>query len=60
MTGFVIGDRVAAFHQMNTKGGGYAEVAVVEEQTTFHIPESLSFEEAATIPLAGNVLCTLS
>jgi NADPH:quinone reductase-like Zn-dependent oxidoreductase len=39
---------------MNTKYGGYAEVAVVEKQTTFRIPESLSFEEAATIPLAGN------
>ena len=39
---------------MNTRGGGYAEVAVVEKQTVFHIPVSLSFEEASTIPLAGD------
>ena len=45
---------------MNTKGGGYAEVAVVQKQSVFLIPESLSFEEAATIPLAGNGTLSIS
>jgi NADPH2:quinone reductase len=46
------GDRVAGFHVMDTPRGTYAEYTVCPEQTVFHIPESLSFEEAATIPLA--------
>jgi NADPH2:quinone reductase len=33
--------------------GAFAEYAVGLEATTFHIPKSVSFEEAATIPLAG-------
>lgn len=49
---FKPGDRVAAFHEMRTPGGSYAEYAVAWQHTTSHIPESLSFEEAATIPLA--------
>ncbi|PGH20813.1 hypothetical protein AJ80_03440 [Polytolypa hystricis UAMH7299] len=47
------GDRVAAFHEMMNPHGGYAEYAVAYSHTTFHIPESTSFEEAATIPLAA-------
>ncbi|EKG18492.1 Alcohol dehydrogenase superfamily zinc-containing [Macrophomina phaseolina MS6] len=50
---FKPGDRVAAFHEMRTPGGSYAEYAVAWQHTTSHIPESLSFEEAATIPLAA-------
>ncbi|CAN9215863.1 unnamed protein product [Alternaria alternata] len=50
---FKPGDRVAAFHEMNTPGGSYAEYAVAWQYTTFHIPETTSFEEAATIPLAS-------
>lgn len=42
------GDRVAAFHQMMTPGGSYAEYAVAWSHTTFHIPKKTSFE--------GNVL----
>jgi NADPH2:quinone reductase len=45
------GDRVAGFHVMDTPRGTYAEYTVCPEQTVFHIPESMSFEEAATIPL---------
>jgi NADPH2:quinone reductase len=46
------GDRVAGFHVMDTPRGTYAEYTVCPEQTVFHIPDSLSFEDAATIPLA--------
>ncbi|OCK79524.1 GroES-like protein [Lepidopterella palustris CBS 459.81] len=47
------GDRVAGFHQMNTPRGTYAEYTVCPAHTVFHIPASMSFEEAATIPLAA-------
>jgi NADPH:quinone reductase len=50
---FKPGDRVAGFHQMDTPRGTYAEYTVCPEHTVFHIPESMSFEEAATIPLTG-------
>ncbi|KAJ4123160.1 hypothetical protein NW768_009688 [Fusarium equiseti] len=50
---FKKGDRVAAFHEMQSPGGSYAEYALAPEHTTFHIPPSKSFEEAATIPLAA-------
>ncbi|KAH8426808.1 zinc-binding alcohol dehydrogenase family protein [Aspergillus melleus] len=53
VTEFKAGDRVAAFHQMGTPHGGFAEYAVTWARTTFHIPEKTSFEEASTIPLAG-------
>jgi len=53
VTGIRPGDRVAAFHVMDTPRGSYAEYAVAPANTVFHIPESLSFEEAATIPLAA-------
>ncbi len=41
---FKPGDRVAAFHEMMTPGGSYAEYAVAWQHTTFHIPEHTSFE----------------
>ncbi|PLB52729.1 alcohol dehydrogenase [Aspergillus steynii IBT 23096] len=53
VTEFKVGDRVAAFHQMGAPHGAFAEYAVTWAYTTFHIPESVSFEEASTIPLAG-------
>jgi NADPH:quinone reductase-like Zn-dependent oxidoreductase len=39
-----VGDRVAAFHEMRTPGGSYAEYAVAWAYTTFHLPEKTSFE----------------
>ncbi|KAK9474642.1 chaperonin 10-like protein [Dipodascopsis tothii] len=45
------GDRVGAFHQMGEPHGSFAEYAIAEEYTTFHIPASVSFAEAATYPL---------
>ncbi|KAJ3005632.1 hypothetical protein HKX48_000569 [Thoreauomyces humboldtii] len=53
VTEFKEGDRVAAFHEMLAPHGSYAEYAVAWDHTTFHIPAETSFEEAATIPLAG-------
>jgi NADPH2:quinone reductase len=50
---FQPGDRVASFHEMLTPGGSFAEYAVGWSWTTFHIPPNVSFEEAATVPLAG-------
>ncbi|KAH8594219.1 chaperonin 10-like protein [Bisporella sp. PMI_857] len=50
---FKAGDRVAAFHEMSSPGGSYAEYALAWSWTTFHLPEKTSFEEAATIPLAA-------
>ncbi|KAH8889047.1 GroES-like protein [Thozetella sp. PMI_491] len=50
---FKKGDRVAGFHVMDTPGGTYAEYTVCPANTVFHIPESMTFEEAATIPLAA-------
>jgi NADPH2:quinone reductase len=38
---------------MRTPGGSFAEYAVAWKHTTFHIPDSISFQEAATIPLAA-------
>ncbi|ENH75575.1 Protein TOXD [Fusarium oxysporum f. sp. cubense race 1] len=53
VVGFHKGDRVAAFHEMRTPHGAFAEYATAPYYTTFHIPDSVSFEEAATIPLAA-------
>jgi NADPH2:quinone reductase len=53
VVGFNKGDRVAAFHEMTTSHGAFAEYAIAPYYTTFHIPDSTTFEEAATIPLAA-------
>lgn len=53
VTEFKPGDRVAAFHEMRTPGGSFAEYAIAEEHATFHLPPNISFEEGATIPLAA-------
>ncbi|KAK9467969.1 chaperonin 10-like protein [Lipomyces arxii] len=50
---FTKGDKVAAFHTMLTPYGSFAEYAISDAHTTFLLPESTSFEEAATIPLAS-------
>lgn len=50
---FQVGDRVAAMHGMLQPGGGYAEYAVVPKHTTFHLADSVSFEQGATVPLAA-------
>ncbi|KAJ5475221.1 Trans-enoyl reductase fsr4 [Penicillium diatomitis] len=50
---FKPGDRVAAFHEMCVPHGSYAEYAIAWSHTTFHLPKTTSFEEAATLPLAA-------
>ncbi|GAB7364307.1 hypothetical protein MBLNU230_g4852t1 [Neophaeotheca triangularis] len=50
---FKKGDRVAAFHEMMTSGGSYAEYAVSWKHTTFFLPKKNSFEEGAALPLAA-------
>lgn len=44
VTEFKKGDRVAAFHEMMTPGGSYAEYGLSWDHTTFHLPETTSFE----------------
>jgi NADPH2:quinone reductase len=50
---FQPGDRVASFHEMMSPHGSYAEYAVGWQHSTFHIPKSTSFEDAASLPLAA-------
>ncbi|KAK3617144.1 hypothetical protein LTR56_025495 [Elasticomyces elasticus] len=52
MTQFKAGDRVAALLEL-IPGGGYAEYAVAKAQATFHLPDKITFEEGAAIPLAA-------
>ncbi|KAM0451140.1 hypothetical protein ACHAPV_010141 [Trichoderma viride] len=47
------GDRVASLHKLKTPHGSYAEYALGEEHSTFMLPEKVTFEEGATIPLAA-------
>lgn len=49
---FEIGDRVFARPDL-TRNGTYAEYTAVDELLLAKIPENLSFEEAAAVPLAG-------
>ncbi|KAL4953779.1 chaperonin 10-like protein [Aspergillus filifer] len=51
--GFAVGDKVAAFHRVTGEHGAWAEFALAEANTVFHLGEGTSFEEAATIPLTA-------
>ncbi|WP_111860374.1 NAD(P)H-quinone oxidoreductase [Acinetobacter sp. CFCC 10889] len=46
VTQFQVGDKVCGL----TNGGGYAEYCVVPESQTIHIPQGVSFVQAAAIP----------
>ncbi|KAF5586396.1 alcohol dehydrogenase [Fusarium subglutinans] len=46
-------DLVAAFHEMYTPHGSFAEYAIAPANTTFPLPQNISFEQAATVPLAS-------
>lgn len=52
VTEFKIGDRVFARPE-TTNRGTYAEYTVVDSHLLARIPENVSFEEAACVPLAG-------
>ncbi|OAL46963.1 NADPH2:quinone reductase [Pyrenochaeta sp. DS3sAY3a] len=53
VTRWKVGDRVAALHELRAPFGSYAEYAVAWESTVFRVPAHVSFEEAATVPLAA-------
>lgn len=50
VTDFAVGDEVYAF---DFPGGGYAEYRAVSAEAAARKPDSLSFEEAAGVPVAG-------
>jgi 2-desacetyl-2-hydroxyethyl bacteriochlorophyllide A dehydrogenase len=52
VTNFEVGDRVFT-RPATTRQGTYAEYVAVDENLLARIPASMSFEEAAAIPLAG-------
>ena len=47
VTSFAVGDRVMA----GTRFGGYAELVTVSEADVLRMPESLSFEQGAAVPV---------
>lgn len=53
VVGFHPGDRVAAFHEMRSAHGSFAEYALAKDYSTFHLPKKSTFEEGAAIPLAA-------
>lgn len=55
---FKKGDRVAAFHEMRTPHGSFAEYAIAWAHTTFHLPKKTSFEEVSTLCLRQNFKLT--
>ncbi|CCD52898.1 hypothetical protein BofuT4_P138220.1 [Botrytis cinerea T4] len=50
---YSLGERVAAFHPMMNPHGAYAEYAVAPIHTVVKLPDIITFEEAATIPLVA-------
>lgn len=54
VTGHRAGDRVAFISSMQTKGGTWAEFAVVDSSSSVRrMPAALDFTEAAALPVAG-------
>jgi NADPH:quinone reductase len=51
---FRAGDRVLALHHVGQAGGSFADYAVSYDFSTVHIPDSMTFEEAATLPMVFN------
>jgi NADPH:quinone reductase-like Zn-dependent oxidoreductase len=51
-TEFMAGDPVVGFVELK-RGGGYAELAVAKKTAVALKPSSLSFTEAASLPIAG-------
>lgn len=50
---FKPGDRVAAYHVTGSENGSFAEYSVAPDWTTLHLGKDVSFEDAATVPVAG-------
>lgn len=53
VTGFTVGDRVAAYHLPGAPFGTYAEYCIVESWAAWHVPESMELAEAATFPMTS-------
>lgn len=53
MQEFKQGDRVAALHEVGKENGSFAEYATAPDWTTFLIPQNMSYEAAATVPMAA-------
>lgn len=54
---FAAGDRVAFVNALQLKGGTWSEYTAVSKQgLVVHIPDKLSFEVAAALPVAGNTI----
>lgn len=53
VSGYAIGDRVIFSTVLQPQGGSWAEFAVAQESTLIHMPDSMSFEQGATLPVAG-------
>ncbi|KAF9634866.1 quinone oxidoreductase [Lasiodiplodia theobromae] len=53
VTGFRPGDRVVAFHDVAAPHGTHADYAIARAVVTAHLPPAVSFEDAATVPLAA-------
>ncbi|KAF9005052.1 chaperonin 10-like protein [Cyathus striatus] len=57
VTAWEVGDRVAGLLQGATSGnqrpGGFAEYAILEADLAIKIPDGVSFEDAATLPLCS-------
>jgi NADPH:quinone reductase len=49
VTGLVPGDRVMGVSE--AVGGGFAQEIVLPEERVFHLPEGMSFEQAAAVPV---------
>lgn len=55
VSGYTVGQRIAFVSAMQPKGGTWAEYAAVRADSLIvHIPDGMSFEHAAAIPVAGN------
>jgi len=50
---FKVGERVYYHGNMSSKFGGFAQYSSIEAITVAHIPEGVSFVEAAALPTAG-------
>ena len=57
VTDFQIGDRIAFVSMMQPKGGTWAEYAVVQKDSLIlRIPPTMSYTDAAAVPVAGNTV----
>ncbi|GAB4073763.1 NADP-dependent oxidoreductase [Barrientosiimonas marina] len=54
VTDFAVGDRVIFMTTLQPKGGAWAAYAVTDQTALIPMPDALSFQQGAAIPVAGN------